>query len=123
MTAAELSPLLAFAAAVGVLTITPGVDTAIVLRASAASGPRAGAAAGLGVCAGLFVWGAGGGVRARRADGGIAARPSRRSNGAGAAYLVALGLQLILRPRTRLRRGRPRRAPLGAFRRGFLTNS
>ena len=57
MTAAELSPLLAFAAAVGVLTVTPGVDTAIVLRASAASGPRGGAAAALGVCAGLGVWG------------------------------------------------------------------
>jgi threonine/homoserine/homoserine lactone efflux protein len=51
--------LLAFTLAAGLLTVTPGVDTAMVLRSTTADGPRAGAAAALGVCAGLAVWGAG----------------------------------------------------------------
>jgi threonine/homoserine/homoserine lactone efflux protein len=34
--------LLLFIAAAGILTITPGVDTAMVLRTSAADGPRGG---------------------------------------------------------------------------------
>src|SRR5271154_1970988 len=90
--------LLAFVAAAGVLTITPGVDTAMVLRAAAAEGPRAGAAAGLGVCAGLFVWGAG-------AAFGLSALLSASATAfavlkwAGAAYLVVLGLRLMVRPR------------------------
>src|SRR6516164_2083844 len=57
MLSVVLLPLLAFVAAAGVLTITPGIDTAMVLRTSASGGPRAGIAAGLGICGGLFVWG------------------------------------------------------------------
>ena len=112
--------LLAFAAAAGLLTITPGVDTAMVLRASAARGPRAGAAAGLGVCAGLFVWGAGAafGLNALMAASSAAFAALKWL---GAAYLVFLGLQLILKPRAALAAG-PGPGAAGAFRRGFLTN-
>jgi threonine/homoserine/homoserine lactone efflux protein len=51
--------LLLFIAAAGILTITPGVDTAMVLRTSAADGPRGGGAASLGICLGLLAWGMG----------------------------------------------------------------
>ncbi len=111
--------LAAFALAAGLLTITPGVDTALVLRASAAQGPRAGAAAALGVCGGLFVWGAGAAV-------GLNALLAASTGAyhalkwAGAAYLCFLGLRLLLRPRAGLVfEGGDDGA---ALRRGFLTN-
>ena len=85
--------LLAFAAAAGLLTLTPGVDTAIVLRSAASLGQRAGAAAAAGVCAGLFIWGAGaalglGALLAASAKAYLALK------WVGAAYLVYLGVQL-----------------------------
>lgn len=128
MPASLLLPLLAFVAAAGVLTITPGVDTAMVLRSSASSGPRAGAAAGLGICAGLFVWGAGAafGLTALLAASTVAFTIVKW---AGAAYLVYLGAKLLAKPRTAL--DAPSKAPgegggkggaADALRRGFLTN-
>jgi threonine/homoserine/homoserine lactone efflux protein len=48
---------LAFLAAATVLTLTPGVDTAMVLRSAVASGARAGALAGIGIALGCLVWG------------------------------------------------------------------
>lgn len=128
MPAPLLLPLLAFVAAAGVLTITPGVDTAMVLRSSASSGPRAGAAAGLGICAGLFVWGAGAafGLTALLAASTVAFTIVKW---AGAAYLVYLGAKLLAKPRTAL--DAPSKAPgegggkggaADALRRGFLTN-
>ena len=118
-----LVALVAFTLAAAVLTITPGVDTAMVLRAAAAEGPRAGAAAGLGVCAGLFVWGAGAafGLSALLAASATAFVALKW---VGAAYLVFLGLRLLARPRAKLDLG-PGGEPRGArdaLRRGFLTN-
>ena len=126
--AAVLLPLLAFVAAAGVLTVTPGVDTAMVLRSSAAQGPRAGAAAGLGICAGLLVWGAGAalGLTALLAASALAFNVLKW---AGAAYLLWLGVKLIARPRSALNAAQPAEGEaeraLGAadaLRRGFLTN-
>jgi len=117
-----LVALVAFALAAAVLTITPGVDTAMVLRACASEGPRAGAAAGLGVCAGLAVWGAGAafGLGALIAASATAYATLKW---AGAAYLLWLGLRLIARPRVTFDLGRGGRRGLGdAWRRGFLTN-
>ena len=117
-----LFAVLAFALAAGLLTITPGVDTALVLRASASQGPRAGAAAALGVCGGLFVWGAG-------AAFGLNALLSASASSylalkwAGAAYLCFLGLRLLLRPRAGLVfEGPASGGDAAALRRGFLTN-
>lgn len=128
MPAPLLLPLLAFVAAAGVLTITPGVDTAMVLRSSASSGPRAGAAAGLGICAGLFVWGAGAafGLTALLAASTVAFTIVKW---AGAAYLVYLGAKLLAKPRTALDAPSKAAGEAGgkggaadALRRGFLTN-
>jgi threonine/homoserine/homoserine lactone efflux protein len=117
-----LVALAAYVVAAGLLTITPGVDTAIVLRACAAQGPRAGAAAGLGVAAGLMVWGAGAafGLNALMAASSVAFSALKW---AGAAYLVCIGLRLLLRPRSTLAgaSGAADRIS-GALRRGFLTN-
>jgi threonine/homoserine/homoserine lactone efflux protein len=111
--------LAAFALAAALLTITPGLDTAIVLRATASGGSRAGVSAALGVASGLFVWGAGvglglGALLAASATAFLALK------WAGAAYLVYLGLRLIVAPRSALARGNG--DGRGAWRRGFLTN-
>ena len=113
--------LTAYVLAAGLLTITPGVDTAIVLRASAAQGPRGGAAAGVGVAAGLMVWGAGAalGLNALMAASSAAFTALKW---AGAAYLVWLGLRLLLRPRSALADGGAAGGLGGSLRRGFLTN-
>lgn len=49
--------LTAFVAAAGVLTVTPGLDTALVLRTAATSSARQAALAGLGIVVGCFGWG------------------------------------------------------------------
>ena len=116
-------PLLAFVAAAGLLTITPGVDTAMVLRASAAGGPRAGAAAALGIALGLLVWGVGAafGLTALLAASAMAFTAVKW---AGAGYLVFLGVRLLLKPKTAPAQAPPDRPERrgGSFRRGFLTN-
>jgi threonine/homoserine/homoserine lactone efflux protein len=48
--------LVAFLAAASLLTIAPGLDTALVLRTAATAGPRRAALAGLGVAVGCFGW-------------------------------------------------------------------
>jgi threonine/homoserine/homoserine lactone efflux protein len=50
--------LLAFTLAAAILTITPGLDTALVLRTAAVEGGRRALMAGLGICAGCLIWGA-----------------------------------------------------------------
>lgn len=92
--------LLSFSAAAGLLTITPGADTAIVLRSAATGGPRNGLFAALGVCSGLMIWGIGAAVGITAL---IAASEAAFTalKWLGAAYLVFLGSTLLLRPRTR----------------------
>lgn len=120
--------LLLFIAASGLLTITPGVDTALVLRTSTVDGPRAGAQASLGICIGLLVWGASAafGLTALLEASELAYTVVKW---AGAAYLVYLGVGLILKPRAQLARaseafgnGSRRRTGKGAYQRGFLSN-
>lgn len=53
-----IASLAAFFLAAGLLTVTPGVDTALVLRTAAVEGPRRAMAAGGGIILGLFLWGA-----------------------------------------------------------------
>ena len=124
--------LLAFAAAAGVLTLTPGVDTAMVLRASAAQGPRSGMAAAIGICLGCLVWGAGAafGLTALLAASKLAFTIVKWL---GATYLAWLGLKLIVKPRASFtetaanERTSSERASVqpgwpASFRRGLLTN-
>lgn len=113
--------LLAFTAAAAVLTVTPGLDTALVLRTAVAFGPRAALRAGGGIVTGCFIWGllVAFGLGALVAVSGPAFVVVKI---AGALYLAWLGLNL-LRPGGRLRADTAdTRAAHGWFGRGLLTN-
>lgn len=90
--------LIAFSVAAGLLTITPGLDTALVLRTAAVEGPRKAWLAAFGVCLGTLGWGAmvALGLGALLAASRLAFDVLKW---AGAAYLVWLGIGLILKPR------------------------
>jgi threonine/homoserine/homoserine lactone efflux protein len=121
-----MSVLLAFVAVAAVVIVTPGQDTALVVRNTLAGRGAAGIATALGVSAGQAVW-----VLATSA--GLATLLVASENVflvlklAGAAYLVLLGLHSLrcaLRGRTSGRtagRGRPL-DPRTAFRHGALSN-
>jgi threonine/homoserine/homoserine lactone efflux protein len=116
--------LLAYLVAAGLLTVTPGLDTALVLRTAAVEGPKRAFLAALGISAGCLVWGA-----AVALGLGALLEASKLAFTAirwvGAAYLVWLGLNLILRPRERfeLASGAARAGSDFAWmRRGLLTN-
>lgn len=119
----DLPLLLAFTAAATLLAITPGVDTAIVLRAAASGGHRPAGMAALGVGLGCLAWGLavslGLGALLRAAP--LAYEVLKYT---GAAYLLWLGARLLLRPRQSFAApGEDRDTGLAhAFRRGFLTN-
>jgi threonine/homoserine/homoserine lactone efflux protein len=116
--------LLAFIAAASILTVTPGVDTALVLRSAAVGGPRPAAFAAVGIGLGCLMWGAlvSLGLGALLATSQIAFTIVKML---GAAYLLWLGCGLIFRPREALNVGSeatPQAEKWGALRRGLLTN-
>jgi threonine/homoserine/homoserine lactone efflux protein len=113
-----LLPVLGFTAAATLLTLTPGVDTAMVLRSAATGGPRQGVAAAAGICLGLLVWGlsAATGLSLLLAASHAAYTAVKL---AGAVYLLWLGINLL--------RHKPvvAAAPLpasGAFQRALMGN-
>jgi threonine/homoserine/homoserine lactone efflux protein len=83
-------PLLAFAVFAAILTVTPGVDTMLVLRTTAAGGRRAGLGAVVGVALGCLVWAVAGalGITAVLAASELAFTVLRV---AGVGYLCWLG--------------------------------
>ena len=91
--------LLAFTLAAGLLTITPGLDTALVLRAAAARRAVGGAMAAAGIALGCLVWGA---VVALGLGALLAASEAAYAvlKLLGAAYLIFLGVKLIVSPRS-----------------------
>jgi threonine/homoserine/homoserine lactone efflux protein len=88
--------LLSFTLAAGLLTITPGLDTALVLRTSAVEGGKQAMLAGLGICFGCLLWGvaASFGLSALLAVSGFAYKVLRI---VGAIYLGYLGIKLLIR--------------------------
>ncbi|HEX6871262.1 MAG TPA: LysE family translocator [Micromonosporaceae bacterium] len=125
-----------FAIFAAVLTVTPGLDTMLVLRTTAATGRRAGFGAVFGVLTGCLVWAIAGalGVTAVLAASRVAFDLLRV---AGAVYLCWLGAQALWRARRerhahrqgpdRMREAQMRqasgfRAGLAAFRTGLTSN-
>jgi len=130
VTAAALLPapaeLCLFAGAVVVLNATPGVDFLLTLTRTLQRGPRAGAAAALGINAGCV-------VHALAAAFGLAALlalyPAAFTaiQWAGAAYLVGLGSAMLRRaaraaPPEAAAAAWPARSRWDDFRAGVLTN-
>ena len=128
--------LLAFSAAAILLTLTPGLDTALVLRTAAGTGGRQALMAGFGICLGCLAWGAvvALGLGSLLMVSTLAYDALRY---AGAAYLFWLGARLLWNARPGSRgaamasataQEAPRTAPAAAdsplrwFARGFLTN-
>ena len=95
------SAVLAFALVAGLLTLVPGLDTALVLRSTVTRSRSHGMAALAGIQVGTLVWGA-------AAAGGAAALLAASQTAyrvltvAGAAYMVWLGIAMI---RSSFRRG------------------
>lgn len=118
----DLPLLLAFIAAASLLTVTPGVDTAIVLRTATLEGRRQAVLAGAGICLGCLAWGV-----AVSLGLGALLQASELAytvvKFAGAAYLIWLGSRLLFRPRASFDTGKGMSAGNGqAFWRGLLTN-
>ena len=120
--------LIAFSLAAFLLTITPGLDTALTLRTATVEGPKRAALAVAGIALGCLTWGA---VVALGLGALLKASLLAFTvlKWAGAAYLVWLGLGMILKPRDRFdveTAGAPGRARDGGdftwMRRGLLTN-
>ncbi|PLR51243.1 LysE family translocator [Chimaeribacter arupi] len=91
--------LISFSFAAGVLTLTPGLDTALILRTAATENSRKALQAAMGINAGCLVWGAlvALGLGALLAASELAFTTLKWI---GAGYLCWLGLNMILRPRT-----------------------
>ncbi|MFF4977012.1 LysE family translocator [Streptomyces sp. NPDC001083] len=122
----------AFTAVATVLTVTPGLDTTLVLRTATSQGPRSAYATVLGITAGVLCWGLAAAVGASAV---LAASPTGYTVlcGAGAAYLIWLGIGMLRRARTRGRGAGTfgtdpsgsvptKEAPLRSWSRGFLSN-
>ena len=121
-----VAALLAFTATAALLTITPGLDTALVLRTAAAEGPRRAMLAAAGIALGCLTWAllVGAGLGALLAASQLAYEALRW---AGALYLLALGVKLFGAPRRMLDLSVPAEGTIAPARpnsllRGFLTN-
>jgi threonine/homoserine/homoserine lactone efflux protein len=105
--------VLGFAVVAAALTVTPGLDTALVLRSALTGRRREAVATAAGIVAGLFVWGAAAaaGLSALLTASRVAYDVLRF---AGAAYLVWMGGRLLYRAV----RPRPGQEPTAADRPG-----
>jgi threonine/homoserine/homoserine lactone efflux protein len=128
-----ITALAAFTLAAALLTLTPGLDTALVLRTASVEGARPAMAAGAGIVTGCLVWGfaAAAGLGALLA---VSEWGYRALQLAGAAWLVWMGAGMLRRalaprPSPELAAAALPRRPGGArwfggrwFGRGLLTN-
>jgi threonine/homoserine/homoserine lactone efflux protein len=93
-----MDALLAFSFAAVLLTLTPGLDTALVLRTATVEGRKQAVHAALGISVGCLIWGAAVafGLGALIAVSELAYDILKYC---GAAYLTWLGINMLLRPR------------------------
>jgi len=114
--------LAAFTAAASLLTITPGLDTALVLRTAASGNARGAALAGLGIAVGCFCWA----TLVALGLGALLAASNLAYTGlrwVGAIYLVWTGYRMLRNPRQSfITDGRRDHRTRSAFGTGALTN-
>ncbi len=122
----EVHQLIAFTGVATILTVTPGLDTALVLRTSTVNGARAGIGAAGGIVIGCLLWGI---AVAMGLSAVLTASMAAFTllRWIGAAYLMWLGVGLLRAPRQRLAEagGSLKAVPAPArvwWRRGLLTN-
>jgi RhtB (resistance to homoserine/threonine) family protein len=121
-----LRTALSFAAVAALFTLTPGLDTALVIRTALRSGRTAAIVAGVGVSTGVVIWGAlaGLGITAVLTASRLAYDILRW---VGAAYLLYLGIRSLLALRasqtdSEQAAREPPRSRFAAYRMGLLTN-
>ncbi|MEQ9893705.1 LysE family translocator [Pectobacterium aroidearum] len=115
--------LIAFTFAATLLTLTPGLDTALILRTATVEGSKKAFHAAFGIQVGCLIWGA----MVAFGLGTLIAASELAYNilkWCGAAYLCWLGLQMILKPRTEMVMATSQDAPKHQnwFLRGMLGN-
>lgn len=120
------SAVISFTLFAAVLTITPGLDTMLVLRTGVTAGRRAAYAAAVGICSGLLVWATASalGITAILTASEVAYTILRW---AGAAYICHLGVRILWQARHRSIADSPieteaPRSAWSAFRLGVTSN-
>lgn len=110
-----------FFIAIILLTITPGVDTALILRTAMVGSKRKALNAGLGIACGCLVWG----ILIALGVGAILSASEWAFNlmkYVGALYLAWLGLGLLLKPRQKIETNIAETQQENWFISGFMTN-
>jgi len=117
--------ILSFLFAITILTLTPGFDTALVLRSAAAHGWKRASATAFGVTLGCLVWG----VAVGLGLGALLLASEMAYNllkWIGAAYLLYLGVKLLINPRTQAETGQhaqnKEQSYIACFTRGLFGN-
>lgn len=120
----DLSLVIAFVGAASILAVTPGVDTAIVLRSSMVDGKKSAGLASLGVALGCLAWGA-----VVSSGLGELIQTSQMAYTAvkyiGAVYLLWLGIKLLFLTPVVLNSNNsthPSPNSMRAFRQGLFAN-
>jgi threonine/homoserine/homoserine lactone efflux protein len=122
------SAVLSFALVAGLVTVIPGLDTALVLRVAVVEGRRYAYATALGICSGALIWGAAAaaGISVLLTASTVAYTAMRI---AGAIYLLYLGVTMLRdawrdpRPLVSSSDGAPAASAWWpAYRRGMMTN-
>ncbi|MDY0926586.1 LysE family translocator [Enterobacter sp. CFBP8995] len=117
--------ILSFLFAITILTLTPGFDTALVLRSAAEQGWKRASATAFGVTLGCLVWG----VAVGLGLGALLLASEMAYNllkWLGAAYLLYLGVKLLINPRTQAEAGQhaqnKEQSYVACFTRGLFGN-
>jgi threonine/homoserine/homoserine lactone efflux protein len=117
-----LSSLGSFVVVVGLLTLTPGMDTALILRTAVVDAPRRAWGVVFGIQAGTLIWGVltSAGITALLTASRLAYDVLRW---AGACYLIWIGLSMLWSARRRAEPPPPEpESAAPGWRRGLLTN-
>ena len=116
-----LELLIPFFIAIILLTVTPGLDTALIIRTATVENKRKALNAGLGIASGCLVWG----VLIALGVGALLSASELAFNlmkWVGAIYLVWLGLGLVFKPRNSFETQSSEQKHENWFFKGFLTN-